>query len=247
MVPRIGITTFEDPREGTTYHTVNSTYVRSVTAAGGLPILIPNASTGADFDAYAKAYVDILDGILFSGGADLAPHLFGESPLACVRRISESRDSSELALFRAARERKLPTLGICRGCQVINVAMGGTLWQDIPTQVPGAHGHYPEGLPMDELYHYIDIEDAHSRLARALGAGRFLTNSFHHQSVKEPGKGLSVTAKSEDGILEALEAAAPDWFLVAVQFHPEALTVRHPQFLELFKAFVEAASKSAKR
>lgn len=242
MKPRIGITTFEDLREGAAYHSLNGAYVRSVAGAGGLPVLIPCAPEGADYDAYAAAYVDTLDGLLFSGGGDIAPHRFGEAPVASVNRVSENRDSSEFSLFRAARERRLPVLGICRGCQLVNVAMGGTLWQDIPSQLSEAHGHYPQGTAMDELYHRVDIEDIPSRLAGALGAGSILTNSFHHQSVKTPGRGLRVTARSQDGVLEALEAEDPDWFLMAVQFHPEAFTARYPVFLGIFRAFVNAAT-----
>jgi len=239
--PRVGITVFNDSRETGTFTTLNNTYVRSVAAAGGLPLLLPVVSEESDIEACAEAYVDSLDGLMFSGGADLSPHLFGEAPLPCVARISESRDSWELALFRAARKRGLPILGICRGCQVINVALGGTLYQDIPSQVPGAHGHYPQGQAMDELYHDVEIADSGSRLAKALGSGRLRTNSFHHQAVRDLGKDLVQTARSADGVIEGYEGTDPERFLVAVQFHPEALTARHPRFLSLFQALTEAA------
>lgn len=247
MKPRIGITSFEDPREYGAVVALNAAYVQSIVLAGGTPLILPVADQGSDFEEYAQEYAETVDGLLFSGGVDLSPYLFGEAPLPSVKRFSEIRDSSELALFRAARARGLPILGICRGCQVINVALGGTLYQDIPTQLPGAHGHYPEGLARDELYHEIEIADSGSRLAGALGAGRLRTNSFHHQAVRDLGKGLVQTASALDGVIEGFEGTDPNEFLVAVQFHPEALTLRYPRFLELFRAFTTAACPRDRR
>ncbi len=239
MTPRIGITTFSERKDRESYASVNDHYVRSVRAGGGLPLLFPPAADESEWERYA----DLVDGVLFSGGGDLSPNLFGEDPVRGVNRISESRDRSEFALFRAARERRLPVLGICRGIQVVNVAMGGTLWQDIPTQVQGAQGHYPDGIPTDEPYHRVEILPGDTRLRRMFGAGPIRTNSFHHQAVRDLAPGLVVTARTADGIVEALESRDPAWFLVGVQFHPEAQTLRDPSFVKLFAALAEAAAR----
>jgi len=236
MRPVIGITTFVDRQDKSDYTSLNVNYSWSVEAAGGLPLLLPIPADAA----VAADWLGLVDGLLFSGGADIAPTAYGAVPSRLVKRISSARDGFELALAALARERGLPMLGICRGHQLLNVALGGSLYQDIADELPGSGGHSPEGLPMDEPYHYVTLTDPASRLRAALGEGRLLTNSFHHQAVRDLAPGLRETARSDDGILEAFEADGP--FLVGVQFHPEALTKRYPAFLGIFRALVEAAA-----
>ncbi len=237
MAPRIGICSFQDTKLEGDYNSINRNYTRSVSAAGGLPLILPYQLTPTE----AEGIVAVLDGLLLTGGVDIAPYHYGEDPVRAVKRISEVRDSTELELFKAARARKLPVFGICRGCQMINVAMGGTLYQDLPTQLPDSNAHYPEGLAMDELFHDVDLFKPTSIIGRAMGKERIKTNSFHHQAIKKLAPGLVSTAHSMDGIIEAIEGTDPSWFLMAVQFHPEGLTARYPEFVELFRLHTEAA------
>lgn len=243
MGTRIGITTLETHGEAGLTHSLSDAYVLSIRDAGGLPVLLPSFPPGTDVEKGAAACLEFLDGLVLSGGGDFSAHLFGEEPHPAVRRVSDRRDSFEFALLRAARSLGLPVLGICRGCQAIALAAGGSIWQDIPSQVPGAHGHSPAGLAMDQLYHGIEIPDSSSRLGRALGSVRLRVNSFHHQSVRDPGKGMIVSARSPDGIVEAIEAEDPEWFCLGVQFHPETLTAGHPEFRGLFRALTAAAAR----
>jgi putative glutamine amidotransferase len=233
MKPIIGISATAIRSEGERYSRLNENYTRSVRAAGGLPLILPFDLTQAD----AEAIVALIDGIVFSGGGD--PH-------PALKRVSAAYDASEMALFKAAEQARLPVLGICRGCQLINVAMGGSLFQDIPAQLPGAIAHYPAGAPMDESFHRVEIVDSASIMARCFGLEELYTNSFHHQAVRKLAAGLRVTAKTGDGVIEAFEGSDGAWFLHALQFHPEALTKpgapRAADFQKLFGSFVDAAA-----
>lgn len=232
--PIIGLTTYE--RERRVYCVVVTDYVRSVFEAGGLPVPVPTVAGDEDRDAY----LDLLDGILFTGGADIHPACYGEEPLKEVNGLAPYKDDYELGLFRKAYERRMPIFGICRGSQLINVGLGGTLYQDLNVQVPGAFGHYPGEMPEEELYHSVDVA-AGSRLAGIMGAGTIHVNSFHHQAVKTLGAHLQVGAVSRDHIVESIEGE-DGRFLLGVQWHPECLTRRYPEFLKLFRSFVEAAA-----
>ena len=242
MKPIIGITAALTRNEGDQYSRLNDSYTRSIRAAGGVPLILPYDTVPDD----APHYLAVLDGILFSGGGDLDPKYFGEDPHPALKRISAAYDTSELALFKAAAGKKLPVFGICRGCQLINVAMGGSLIQDIPAQMPGAMSHSAAGIPMSEPYHLVEILDQDSIMARCFGTAQVYTNSFHHQAVKNLAPGLRFSARSRDGIVEAFEGTDPSWFLHAVQFHPEAMSTPDLQgshgFLNLFACFVEAAT-----
>jgi putative glutamine amidotransferase len=236
MVPRIGITTHFDERERSVYEAVNERYPWSVRAAGGLPHLLPVSAPRED----ANAYLEGMDGLLLSGGGDVASHLFGRDPVKAVTKSCLARDEFEIDLFRAARGRGIPIMGICRGLQVANVAMGGDLIQDIPSEMPDAIGHMQGLARMDELHHWVEAEGGPSELLAAFGERRFLVNSYHHQAAGRLAPGLRVTARSSDGIVEAFEAE--EGYLLCVQFHPEGLTGRYPAFLRLFARFVEAAA-----
>lgn len=231
--PRIGITiSYDDSREGV--FQLRRDYVRSIEQAGGLPLLL---APGRPDDA--TAVLDALDGLMLSGGADVDPALYGEPRHANAGRSSVERDAFELGLCRAALERDLPLLAICRGEQLLNVATGGSLLQDIPSQLEGAVDHDPKQERWRPA-HDVAIE-AGSRLHAILGCTRTAVNSFHHQAVKELGRGLVVTARSpEDGVIEGIEEPGRR-FVVGVQWHPESFWREPSRFGALFRALVEAS------
>jgi len=232
--PIIGITTYQ--RERNAYCVVVTEYIDSVFAAGGIPVNIPTIENEDDYDYY----LEILDGILFTGGADINPRFYGEEPLKEVNRIVSAKDICELSLFKKAYEKGIPIFGVCRGSQLINVALGGKLYQDINRQVPDSFGHYPNDIPEDELYHSVNIIEG-SRLHGILGEDKLYVNSFHHQAIKTLGSNLVVSAVSSDNIIEAIESS-DDRFLLGVQWHPEILTKKYPEFLKLFSQFNKAAA-----
>jgi putative glutamine amidotransferase len=235
MKPVIGITTYSEQKPMKAYSTVSMNYVRSVIMARGLPILLPVCED----IGLAQDYIDCLDGLLLTGGEDVSPLVYGENPIKEVDYFSPVRDEFEIRLVKLALEKNIPVLGICRGLQVMNAALGGTLYQDIFSQVKDCLGHFPKPLPVDELYHSVQIEK-NSRLHRVFGKDRIKVNSYHHQSVKDPAVDFQVTARSSDGIIEGIEHRDKA-FAVAVQWHPEDLTQRHPQFIKLFDALVQAS------
>jgi len=210
-------------------------YTDGVEGASGLPVLIPNSED----PSLAASYVARLQGLLLTGGDDVHPRLFGEVPHPRIDLVDERRDRFEIALLRAARERGLPVLGICRGVQLMNVALGGSLYQDLPSQAENAMGHAQKTLE-EGPWHEIEIRPG-TRLAEILGETRVAVNSYHHQACRRVAEGLSVTATTADGIVEALEDPGHPFFL-GVQWHPEVLeggtagTSRR-----LFAAFVQAA------
>ncbi|GAB4400505.1 MAG: gamma-glutamyl-gamma-aminobutyrate hydrolase family protein [Anaerolineales bacterium] len=215
-------------------------YLSAVIAAGGVPVLLP---LGLDEPRLLRA-LDRTDGLLLAGGEDIAPARFGEEPHPNLGTVDADRDAAEVALARRALEAGLPLLAICRGIQVLNVAAGGTLYQDIPSQVPGALKHncfYPE-YPRDHIAHTVAVAPD-SRLATILGRDVAVpVNSLHHQAVKAVGAGLRVVAQAPDGIAEAMEGTGGAWVL-AVQWHPEELAPSRPDMATLFRAFVEAAGR----
>ena len=239
MKPVIGITTSYIGEASPMRIFLKETYSNEIRQAGGLPMLLPLDINIEDI----KEYTARLDGILFSGGADLSPHLFNEEPMWELNCLLSSRDNTELGLMKAARDLRMPIFGICRGCQTINVALGGTLYQDIQRQVPGSHGHYPKDTPACEAYHSVSILDAGSYMAEVFKQSVIRTNSFHHQSVKKLAEGLRLTAQTSDGIVEAFQGVDPGWYVHAVQFHPEAMSSKYPEFHGLFVSFIEACRK----
>jgi putative glutamine amidotransferase len=213
--PRIGLTGITRAVSGTDRTGVNAAYVRAVVRAGGAPLILsPLAGT-----AHVEELLDALDGIVLTGGEDVDPAHYGHAPHPRLGDVDAARDAFELALFRGAISRGLPVLAICRGIQLVNVALGGTLWQDIPSERPGALDHSPTSA-RDDRTHLVQIEPG-SRLARALGTNRCTVNSFHHQSIRDLAPGLRVTGRAPDGEIEGVESNEPDPWLLAVQWHPE--------------------------
>ena len=208
-------------------------YVRAVEKAGGLPLVLAPGPL-----EHVDELLGRLDGLLLSGGADLDPGHYGEEPHESVADVNPHRDHFELALSREAVRRDLPLLAICRGHQVLNVAMGGTLVQDIPSQVEGALDHDPKGERWAPA-HDVRILPG-TRLREILGRDRVAVNSFHHQSIKTPGKGLVVSACAVgDDVIEGVELPALR-FVVGVQWHPEAFWDQPHDFQPLFAALVAA-------
>lgn len=232
--PIIGLTTYQ--RERNAYCVVVTEYIDSVFASGGIPVNIPTINDEDDYDYY----IEMIDGLLLTGGNDINPRCYGEEPLKEINRIEPYKDRYEMGLFKRAYDMRMPILGICRGNQLINVALGGSLYQDINRQIPDSYGHYPKEVPDDELYHSVNIAKG-SRLYEIMGEEHLLVNSFHHQAVKSMGTNLAAAAFSKDNIIEATESIE-DRFLLGVQWHPECLTKRYPEFLKLFKSFNQAAS-----
>lgn len=214
-------------------------YFSAVQHAGGMPVLLPNLATPTE----AEALLDRLDGILFSGGPDVDPMQFGEQPHPMLGAIDPERDRTELLLARAVIKRAMPVLGICRGHQLLAVAFGGTLWQDIPSQRAGAikHQHTP-GTPKWYATHSVTVTPG-TRLEQILGA-EVRVNSRHHQAVKAlPAGGWVESARSADGINEAMELPG-ERFCVSVQWHPEnAWNQPDLNYNALFSAFVQAAQR----
>jgi putative glutamine amidotransferase len=200
-----------------------------------VPILIPLA---LDPSALLRFFAQA-DGLLLTGGGDIAPERYAAPPSPRIRSVDPERDALELLLARWAVERGKPILGICRGLQVINIALGGTLIQDIASEVPGALPHDGPDTPPDAVLHDVDV--AEGSLLRALtGLASVEANSSHHQAAQQLGIGLEATARSADGIVEALEAAGHP-FAVAVQWHPERLWGR-PETRGLFMGLIRAAA-----
>jgi putative glutamine amidotransferase len=218
---------------------VNVAYVRSVLAAGGVPIILSPVLG----PAYAMRALDGVDGLLLSGGEDIHPAWYGAEPSLHLYPPSRERDLFELALFAAARQRELPILGICRGIQLVNVGLGGTLFQDLPSERPGPVAHDPGGS-RDARSHEVRLQEG-SRAARALGRTVLSVNSFHHQAVERLAGGLLASGWSADGLIEAVESPAEAPWLVAVQWHPEEM---HAEAAApergLFRALIEAAARS---
>jgi len=219
---------------------VNEAYTSALTLAGLIPVVLPPMDP-----SLAAAALNDVAGLVLTGGEDIDPRLFGEEPHPATASPHAARDSYELALARTACTLRIPTLAICRGLQVMNVALGGTLVQDIPSQRQGALEHDPAGKRADRV-HRVDVE-AGSRLAQALGATLVFTNSSHHQSVHEVAPGLRITARSEDGIVEGIEPIDPAWWMVGAQWHPEELTATAEDWdRRLFGAFAEAVRESGR-
>lgn len=236
--PVIGLPTLAIPRgEKPPRFGINQAYVAALVGAGCAPVLIPLLED----DSLLRAIFERLDGIVFPGGADVAPAEYGEEPLPGINVIESARDNTELRLARWAYEASLPTLGICRGQQLLNVALGGTLYQDLLTQGATGLDHSDgDGRARSALVHRVALEPD-SRLAQLIDETTVEVNSLHHQAIKSVAPALTVTGRAEDGVIEAVEAGDAR-FLIAVQWHPEELTDL-PWVSRLFKAFARAAAR----
>ncbi|HET9911270.1 MAG TPA: gamma-glutamyl-gamma-aminobutyrate hydrolase family protein [Anaerolineales bacterium] len=237
MPPIIGITTNQSTNaNGQPTVMLMQSYINVVIQAGGVPVLIPSLVAEDGWDAvYSR-----LDGILFSGGGDIALEFSPGEPHPRIDGVDLERDSIELKMVQAAVSDGKPFLGICRGCQVMNVALGGTLYTHIPDQLPGALDHDYPGNMRRVLVHQVKLEEG-TRIAELHGEPILKVNSLHHQGLKDIPPSLRVAGHAPDGLVEAIEL--PDHpFGMAVQWHPEWLTDQEST-RNLFRKFVEAAGK----
>lgn len=230
-LPRIGITGRIASVEGADRTGVNASYLRAIAAAGGAPIILsPLAGEGA-----VASLLDGLEALVLSGGADVDPARYRAAPHPKLGALEPLRDAFELAVIAGARERTLPVLAICRGLQIMNVALRGTLWQDLPSEV----APHPQSGPRTQRVHGVEV-DPGSRLAEALGTPTLMVNSFHHQAIRDLAPGLAATARASDGVIEGIEAT-DGWWMLGTQWHPEEFW-REPTSPDqaLFRALVTA-------
>jgi putative glutamine amidotransferase len=237
MTPIIGITTNQSRTVyGQPTIMLMQSYVNAVIQAGGVPVLVPSLIAEDGWETlYAR-----LDGILFSGGGDIGLEYSPGEPHSRIDDVDLARDSIELKMVRAAASDGKPFLGICRGCQVMNVALGGTLYTHIPDQFPNALDHSYPGNMRTVLVHEIKIEEG-TRIAEIFGEPIIKVNSLHHQGLKSIPPSIRVAGHAPDGLVEAIELPAHP-FGLAVQWHPEWLTDQEPT-RNLFQNFVQAANK----
>jgi len=234
--PLVGLPTLaippgpKPPRYG-----INQSYVRALVASGCAPVMIPLL----DDDERLRAIYERLDGIVLPGGADVAPQAYGEEPIRDLNVVEAPRDRTELMLARWAFADDLPLLGICRGQQVLNVALSGSLWQDLRHQgVTSVEHSDADGRARTALMHRVRL-DPDSRLAQLIDETEIQVNSLHHQAIKTIAPQLRVTGKSDDGVIEAIESPERR-FLIAVQWHPEEIDDL-PWVRRLFQGFARAA------
>jgi putative glutamine amidotransferase len=229
--PLIGLTCRWDEEKRHEY--LPSEYTEAVAAAGGVPVLIP-LIPGAAAELAAR-----LDAIVLTGSAsDVDPERYGQSRSAEVTKVHPQRDATDFAVLRQAFREKKPVLGICFGVQSLNVYLGGSLVQHIPSSIANAQQH-----SSDAARHSVHFEPG-SRLAKWAGdSSAAHVNSTHHQSIEKPGDGLRIVATAPDGVIEAVEGIAPDHFVIAVQWHPERIWKDEPVSARLFAELVKAASR----
>lgn len=237
MGKRVGLTGMQHSLQGEVEGVfVAEGYSNALAAAGALPLVIPILREEKALAALAEE----LDGLVLTGGEDVDPVHFGEEPFPGLGRISPLRDELEIRLVKSFVERDKPVLAICRGIQVLNVALGGSLWQDLPRQWKRPLQHR-QNAPRWHCSHSIHVYEG-TKLAEIIGAGPIRVNSFHHQAIKDVAPGLSVAATSADGVIEAVECRSHR-FLLGVQWHPENLWREHPSSFSLFTAFVAALER----
>jgi putative glutamine amidotransferase len=211
---------------------VNADYAYAISKGGHIPVVIPRYGSDAMFDKL----VEKLDVLVMTGGEDFDPAIYDEKRSPKLGTVSTSRDDFDIRLLNAARRRRLPVVGICRGCQLLNIAFGGSLWQDLPSEYPA------NGVQHRNVNHRIDI-DPSSRLAEVLGTTNLVVNSFHHQAVKRLAPGFKIVARSPEGVVEAIESS--EYPAIGFQFHPEKMLCTDKE--EIFRKIFENIELLARR
>lgn len=240
--PIIGITCGEIHNQTEPWSPVafgqSQTYVDAIISAGGVPLLLP-LSTREDV---LRPLYHLLAGVCFAGGNDLNPKLYNQEPHKTVTDYSELRDTTELMLLRWTLQDKKPLLAICRGMHLLNIELGGTLYQDIATDIIGSldHNASTKLKTLEDISHKLRIESG-STLAAILGGVSIGTNTHHHQAIDTLGTDIKVTAWADDNVIEAIELIDHP-YAIGVQAHPESLTHIEPRWAELFTSFVDAAT-----
>lgn len=240
MRPLIGIpcrTAVRDDNVEKPVYYSNKSYVHAVEDAGGVPVLIPIMN---NFDSL-HSLLSRMDGLLLSGGIDVHPSSYQEKVSAVLSETDPELDELELVLARWALKEDIPTLGICRGMQLINVALGGTLYQDLDAGFETDLQHANWNLPRNQIIHQVKLTPE-SQMSQVLGADSVPVNSLHHQAVKKLGRGIIASGQAEDGLVELLEVSDRS-FMLATQCHPEELYHEYPVWERLFSAFVDACTE----
>ncbi|MFI3250735.1 MAG: gamma-glutamyl-gamma-aminobutyrate hydrolase family protein [Eubacteriales bacterium] len=238
MRPLIGITTY--PFQDWKAYRLGVDYPASIERAGGIPVILPLNQ----YELPKKELLSRLDGLLIPGGPDVAPLLYGEEPLKDIGATCQEHDLFEISMVKEARDLGMPILGICRGLQVINVAFGGTLWQHIPAAPGTPICHVQDLLKRGELTHTVTVTPE-SSLAKVLGKTSTLVNTYHHQAAKDVAPGFKACAHSkEDGIIEAIESEDG---ILAVQWHPENLSLCYEDHAKLFSYLVDRSKETNHR
>lgn len=241
QAPVVALTATTKTIDGMLRVRLNDAYVRAVRAAGLVPLVVPPLPPDD-----AARVLSAVRGLVLTGGEDVDPAEYADAKSPHTHEPHKARDASEIALVRAAHEQRVPTLAICRGIQVANVALGGTLVQDIAAECPSALEHDRSDARRVRL-HEVEI-DRDTMLVGAIGATRIEVNSSHHQAVARAANGLRVTARAPDGIVEGAEWRGDDWWMLGVQWHPEELVDDARDWDRgLFKAFAEAVRRSRAR
>lgn len=241
--PIIGVTpSAGDNSLGVRAYNIAADYTTAVQRAGGIPVILP-----LHIEDISRL-LDVLDGVVFSGGGDIEAHRFGQENHEAAGGFDAERDTFEIALMQAAFERDMPILAICRGLQVMNVARGGDLIQDIPTQTDceKEHNQRAKGSGEHDIFQTATVTAGDNPVTRALGEGNLDINSFHHQALGAIAPGLEVVATSDDGIVEAVYASTQS-HAVGTQWHPERLAAANDEQQQLFNDLVTAARTYASR
>ena len=233
--PTIAVSATSDDTLGGNHRVrLNSAYITALENAGIIPVIVPPLKS----EDAALAILSRVDGLLLTGGEDVEPSLYGQDRIDECGVSNSARDNTEISLIRAAKQLRKPLLAICRGPQVLNVALGGTLYQDIPSQIPDALEHNPKDSRSARV-HEVNVEPG-SMIANAVGDTRLSVNSLHHQGLRDIAPALRVTATSPDGVIEGVESADDDWWVMGIQWHPEEMNDSpEPWDRGIFKAFAE--------
>ena len=237
--PVIGLTALRSPDQTSYHHILTGPYVRCITAAGGYPIVLPSILERCD------QALDMVDGLMLIGGGDIEGKHLGAENHPKAKFFNPLRDEFELAIIKLAAQRKMPMLGICRGLQIMNVALGGSLYQDINDEQGTDFDHHRELTP-DLPVHAVSIA-SESCLAFILGTTSVSVNSVHHQAVSQPAPGFNPVAWAPDGVIEAAESCGDSGFMLGVQWHPERMAEKQPEQLRLFERLVRAAGNYEQR
>ncbi|MDL2310762.1 gamma-glutamyl-gamma-aminobutyrate hydrolase family protein [Peptostreptococcaceae bacterium OttesenSCG-928-C18] len=226
----IGIPCWLENRNGFVSHEINNNFSKMVLESGGIPIIMPQVLEKDILDEY----IEMVDGLILVGGSDISPYLYNEGPNRFLDSTSPIRDEIEMYLLEKAVDKNIPLLGVCRGMQLMNIFFGGTLYQDIYSQCDDVFNHSDRDGKRVIYYHKIDIVK-NSRLYEIYGS-ELVVNTFHHQAIKDVGNGFKVTAKTDDGVIEAIEYEK-DHFIMGIQFHPE-FPEHNKKFYKIFEYFI---------
>jgi putative glutamine amidotransferase len=233
MKPLIGITSTKvsiNPQAMGCY--VADGYFNGVAKCGGIPIVIPLLED----EEVIKEIIDRTDALIFTGGEDIGPHHYGEKPHQFLGEVFPLRDQIEIMSVRYSLSKDKPILGICRGAQLINVAMGGTLYQDLPSQMKDS-GQHMQKAPRPEASHYVSLQKG-SKLFEIFQKGQIFSNSFHHQAVKDLAPHFMIAAQAEDGVVEGFESTVHQ-FVVGIQWHPEMMWGKSEEMLQVCQYFID--------